>query len=50
MMKLTNIFKKENKKASTAKIEKLETTQLKQVIGGTAETTVVKTKGNIKDN
>ena len=56
-MKLSNIFKKEIRKASTANIEKLEKTQLEKVIGGAGpdvplETNqqINKTKSNVKNN
>jgi hypothetical protein len=56
-MKLSNIFKKENKTVAKANVEKLEKNQLEKVIGGGGpdvllETngTVNKSKSNIKNN
>lgn len=58
-MKLLNIFKKEVKSTSKANIQKLAKNQLEKVIGGSGpdtgidgsvETTVVKSKSNIKNN
>jgi len=38
-MKLSNIFKKENKTVAKANIEKLEKNQLEKVVGGAGDTT-----------
>jgi len=55
-MKLSNIFKKENKTAAKVNIEKLEKNQLEKVIGGGDDivntdpsyTTINTTRSNIK--
>jgi hypothetical protein len=44
-MKLSNIFKKENKTVAKANVEKLEKNQLEKVIGGAEITTPKQTQG-----